>query len=141
MLSIEDYFWSKVIKTNSCWIWTHSKTHQGYGSFAYNGKRYSAHRFSWELVYGPVLDRKLVCHNCDNPSCVNPKHLFVGSYKDNAADMLLKGRGNKGVKLSPSIVRLIRTSDLSTKELSSLLGIDISTVYSAKTKRSWKFVA
>src|SRR4030043_140451 len=87
-----DRFWEKVNKTNSCWLWTASGTAQGYGRFRIGHKKQLAHRISWEIHNGPIPIGMLVCHKCDNPPCVNPHHLFLGSISDNTKDMYLKKR-------------------------------------------------
>ena len=87
-------FWAKVNKTDYCWLWTACKDKDGYGSFWYKGDMRPAHRIVYEFTYGGVSQGKLICHHCDNPSCVNPTHLFLGSHKDNAQDMLYKGRNS-----------------------------------------------
>lgn len=86
-------FFDKVDKTESCWNWTASKRSKfGYGAFKMNGKLHDAHRASWILKNGEIPIGIYVCHKCDNPSCVNPDHLFLGSPKDNVLDCIEKGR-------------------------------------------------
>lgn len=85
-------FWDKVDKTSDCWIWT-SQLRSGYGLFRINGKVVSAHRLSYEMSTGKPVPRGIhICHSCDNPACVNPKHLFMGTAKANNDDKMLKDR-------------------------------------------------
>lgn len=92
-------FWKRVDKKtdNQCWNWLAYKTN-GYGIFYYpHYQAQGASRVSWYLHYGVIEGRLEVCHHCDNPSCVNPKHLFLGTHKDNAHDMVIKGRARNKV--------------------------------------------
>ena len=79
----------------ACWIWDFSLSRSGYGNFQWDGKRRRAHRISYQIVYGEISEDVFVCHKCDNPSCVNPQHLFLGSPKENTHDMISKGRLNR----------------------------------------------
>jgi len=95
-IPLKDRFFSKVEKTSTCWLWKGGLT-KGYGTFAINTSRKNrvygrAHRVSWELINGPIPSDKHVLHKCDNPKCVNPKHLFLGSNMDNIQDCIQKKR-------------------------------------------------
>src|SRR4026208_1191601 len=71
-------FWSKVQKTDSCWLWTGLKNHNGYGVFGGRQHRTTTHRKMWAMTNGLIPDGLFVCHRCDTPACVNPDHLFLG---------------------------------------------------------------
>ena len=89
-------FMSKVIKTDTCWLWNASKNYKDYGNFSttINGKTktYRAHRYIYEYVNGPIPESLVVCHTCDTPRCVNPDHLWLGTVSDNAMDAVNKKR-------------------------------------------------
>lgn len=88
-------FWARVIKGPSCWLFDGATDRAGYGRMNLcNGKFTSAHRVSYEIVFGAVPAGFEVCHRCDNPRCVRPDHLFLGSHEDNMRDMARKGRAN-----------------------------------------------
>jgi hypothetical protein len=82
-----------INKTDSCWLWTGSKNITGYGKFYCKGKDFLAHRFSFSVAHGiTLLPEQILLHSCDNPACVRPSHLTVGTHADNVADSLAKGR-------------------------------------------------
>lgn len=94
---ITQRFWAKVNKTNGgCWLWISTVDRCGYGKLSVNYKTKLAHRISWEIHHGPIPAGRCVLHNCDNPGCVNPRHLFLGSVADNMRDMSVKGRTPRG---------------------------------------------
>jgi hypothetical protein len=84
---------SKVIRAqNGCWLWTAGKNEGGYGQIRFGKKMWIAHRLFYYLYNGSIEQRLYVCHTCDTPACVNPKHLFPGTAKDNMDDCFKKGR-------------------------------------------------
>lgn len=96
--TIEERFWRKVKKgeENSCWEWIAGRTIDGYGSFWFNNRVMKSHKVSYLLHTGDVPTGMCVCHTCDNPLCVNPKHLWLGTQLENIEDRQKKGRNNKG---------------------------------------------
>lgn len=94
--SAPERFDEKVrIATTGCWEWIAYRNPCGYGQFGVNGKLMLAHRFSWSHHKGEIPNKMCVLHRCDNPACVNPDHLFLGTMNDNMQDMIAKGRDRK----------------------------------------------
>lgn len=124
----EERFWPKVKKTKKCWIWTGALRRPGsHGLFAVSGsKSIGAHVAAWIITYGPIPEGMKVCHHCDNPPCVRPSHLFLGTQKDNLQDMSRKGRGS-GQKLLPYdkevIVYLSRRKEISDRDLAEIFKV------------------
>ena len=140
---MNDNFWSKVVETDSCWLWLGSKR-DGYGMFWSNGKLVSAHRMAWEIVHGRIPDGLLVLHKCDIRECVNPEHLFLGTHLDNFLDCIMKGRPGyiaPHPKLNKELVAEIKQS-LACGALPIMLSkhynISIGHVLRIKNGKRWK---
>lgn len=150
-ISVEERFWSFVDKSgdgDSCWLWTGAKSDFGYGRIKIDGKDTHANRLSWELHYGPIEGGLRCLHRCDNPPCVNPAHLFLGTNADNSADMVFKDRHTRGsrhphAKLSENDVadirRLFRDGEMRTS-LARRYGVSISLVCKIVARLAWKHV-
>ena len=152
-IPVKDRFWTKVdiIEPNKCWLWKAGKDEEGYGRISVNGKARSAHRTSYELTYGLIELGKLVLHTCDNPSCVNPKHLYLGTDADNTRDKVNKkrhkwmsGEKNGKSKLTKKLVLELRQKHfsfkISTCELARQYNFSQSAIYKAIYKKTWKDV-
>ena len=142
-------FWRKVDRMGKkdCWIFRATVSACGYGLFSKNGSSALAHRVSWWIHYGEIPKRKLVLHKCDNPPCVNPNHLFIGTPKDNAIDRAKKGRSNHPIGgrngreiLSESDVKAMRQSNLSCYKLADIYLISKSTAHAAISRKTWSHI-
>jgi hypothetical protein len=141
-------FFKHVEKTDGCWNWVGSKNKRGYGHVrlpkVFDAKKslVPAHRMSYAIHHGSVPSDKMVCHKCDNPSCVNPDHLFLGTAKDNCLDMLRKGRDFVGA-LNQNQVDEIReffksNPDESRIDVAIKYGVSKCAIYNILKGRSWK---
>lgn len=145
-------FMAKVVKhDNGCWVWTGGTARKGYGSFTPStGKHVQAHRFSWELHHGPIPHGDghhgtCVLHRCDNPPCVNPDHLFLGTIADNIADKVAKDRHTRGEthrnsKYSDDIIRQVRVATGLQREIADRFGMSQSRVSVIRGKKAWAHV-
>lgn len=130
-------FWNNVIKMPSgCWEWTKAISSAGYGLVRRRngGKIVLAHRFVAEIVCN--INGLNVLHTCDNPKCVNPSHLFLGTFRDNTRDMINKSRCGR-IKLNWEIVRQMRTLNLKDNEMSKRFGISRRQASDIRRNKSW----
>ena len=143
----EQKFWRNTQRgtKTQCWLWTGGLTYKGYGQFMSGRTQYRAHRFSYELHSGPIPDGMFVCHHCDHRTCVNPKHLFLGTSQENTADRDRKGRhwvpvGEKHhkAKITPEMVADIRTKRLRQKAFGALYGLSHHSVRDIQRRKCWK---
>lgn len=126
----------KINSQTQCWEWQGVKDNRGYGLARWEHKRTKAHRVSL-LRLGLDIEGKIVCHHCDNPSCVNPSHLFVGTLADNNKDRASKGRSIGNRKLTQEQVLDIRASTLNNKTLSKQYKVGESQIRRIKVYKSW----
>lgn len=159
-------FWNKVAIGNDdeCWLWTGAGDGRGrYGRvMSRPGGALFAHRVSWMLCNGAIPEGMFICHRCDNPPCVNPAHLFLGTQADNLRDMREKGRSrgrqnggpirhsqghsrHRGNKLTEVQVREIRhlwgEGGITQQELANRFGVDASNIRQILTRKTWRHVA
>jgi len=153
-------FWEKVERRGprECWPWT-AGTIRGYGYLQIggsNGGRILAHRLSWELKHGAIPDGMQLCHRCDNPPCVNPRHLFLGTAADNHADMVRKGRARFTFRERPELmsgeinvhakltavdvrqIRHLRASGWTMTKLAGRFGVTRQNVRSIVNNQTWR---
>jgi hypothetical protein len=120
-----------------CWEWQGAKTPKGYGLLQNGRTIVYAHRLMWKCVHGEV-ESFHVLHRCDNPCCINPEHLFLGTNKDNIQDKI--GKNRAGYKLNIEAIKDIRTSKCSQKELAEKYGVRIGCIHAVLKRRTWKHV-
>lgn len=141
----EDRFWSMVNKTDTCWLWTGHTGKRRYGYIFKDGKYLRSNRVSYEMHFMPIPEGMVVCHTCDEPRCVNPEHLFLGSHTDNMRDMVRKGRHasqvgiNSRARLTPQQVQEIRMTDrtLPSHIVAPMYGVSSSTIRRIRSGHSW----
>lgn len=144
-------FWKYANKksNNDCWDWTGACNSGRYGMIRINRKNIGAHRFSWELHFDKIPNGLLVCHHCDNPTCVNPFHLFLGTTIDNTKDMFDKGRANKSkgedngmAKLTSDNIKEIRylKGKFTQKALGEMFDVRRGTIGKIHRNERWKHI-
>ena len=150
---LADRFWTHVRKTDGCWEWTGARLPTGYGVFGLDRETMvGAHRVSWELTNGPIPPGMFVCHTCDNPPCVRPDHLFLGTPRANVADMESKGRRvsrgasgsrNANAILAETDIPVIRAAHAAGEpyqEVARRYGVTRSLIGQIVRRKAWRHV-
>ncbi len=144
-----DRFWDKVDTLGECWEWTAATNLQGYGVFRVDGKNILAHRFVYSRVCEEIPEGMHICHHCDNPLCVKPSHLFMGTHNDNMQDAITKGRidnrgeGNGRSKLCDDDVREIRrlhSLGIEQKVICEMWEVRDSMISRIVNRKNWRHV-
>lgn len=120
-----------------CWLWNSTLRKDGYGQVTIKRKTYSTHRLSYSIFKGDP-DGMFVCHYCDQPSCVNPDHLFLGTHQENMDDMVSKKRGSTRKKLTVEQVIFVKSSTLKHSELAKILNVTAPNILAIRKGISWK---
>lgn len=151
-LSAEQRFNKQHKKTSECWVWSASVDRDGYGRFdgVVHGVRHAkAHRFSWSFHNSrPIPKGMVVCHSCDNPACVNPAHLWLGTVAENQQDMAQKGRSRKDMrgatnsraKLTEEQARAILSDARPYAQIAADYSVTTMTISDIKCRRSWAHI-
>jgi hypothetical protein len=140
---VQKRFWNKVIfiPFHSCYEWGASRQPQGYGWFRLRDKMKTAHRISWEIHFGEIPKGLGVLHKCDNPGCVRPEHLFLGTQRDNAIDMIKKCRGTaKFTEENIKEIRALYATGKTQKELAKMFNSQQSHISEITRRKQWKHI-
>jgi hypothetical protein len=150
---VKQRFWSKVDITNlfDCWNWTNYKNHSGYGVLGINNKTILAHRLSYQFAFGQIKDNLQVLHKCNNPACVNPAHLYLGTNQDNVdykvknnRQSRLIGEKNPKTKLTEIQVHCIielLDDNISQVEIAKQFSVTPTAISDIKRGKNWKHIA
>jgi hypothetical protein len=127
-----------VVADNGCWEWQGARSH-GYGVMMRDRQRLRVHRVSYELWRGSIPNGMVMRHSCDNPCCVNPSHLEIGTQADNIQDTVVRGRHGRR-KLTKNQVEAIRFSTESNRALADKHGVGIIAIRRAKSGETWRHI-
>lgn len=138
-----------VNEANDCWEWQASLNTNGYGQFRFRNRPQQAHRVSWVLHHGEIPAGLYVLHKCDNPLCINPDHLFLGTQAENIADAMSKdrwrtprpvGESHGNAVMTEDDVRAIRASSEPSRRIAKRYGVTQSAIQHIRKRRSWQHV-
>jgi hypothetical protein len=142
-----EYFWNRVEKRGAteCWPWIGIRDHQGYGVFPYKAKMYRAPRFLLEVTGTIIPKGYYACHKCDNPSCVNPSHVYAGTPQENSNDKIQRKRQPMGSncsasKLNEEQVIQIRIDSRRTEVIAEEYGVSCSNIGFIKSRKTWRHI-
>jgi hypothetical protein len=146
MASILERFEAKFEKTEGCWEWKASKNHKGYGMIGWNGKVVVAHRVSYSLYTAPIPKGNFqIMHSCDNPGCVNPAHLSLGTQRLNSDDMVAKNRASRNQFRSSKLtvdqvgkIKWMISKRISDQKIGDQFGVHRSTIYLIRSGIHWE---
>jgi hypothetical protein len=136
-------FWKYVLLGDGCWEWAGGRMPKGYGIFAHDGRQGYAHRASYKMHHGPIPPGMSVLHRCDNPACVRPNHLFLGTRGDNNRDCMTKGRNAFGEKcgrskLTAEQVLSIRKDSRACRAVAADYGVNAQSIWNIRNRITWK---
>jgi len=141
----------KIDPSTQCWEWQSARDRRGYGRWRWQGKAILAHRFSAQQYIGSV-EGKVVCHKCDNPCCVNPSHLFIGTQQDNVDDMVNKGRDGRGTNpaqgtqanksnlTEQDVLNIRADTTTSHKDLAPQYNVTYHSIRHIRTRQTWTHI-
>lgn len=148
--TLQDRFWSRVEKTDTCWLWAGALSSTGYGQIREGGRIHYVHRLSYTWSFGDVPEGTEVCHRCDTPRCVRPDHLFLGTHHENMLDAARKKRvpGNGGQrgeatgtsKLTEREVLEIRASSETIVALALRYGVNHTAISKIRQRLTWRHI-
>lgn len=151
--NLSERFWAKVERSGECWVWTamRFRNKQGqptYGGAVVDGRLRTAHRVVWEMLYGPIPAGLMVLHTCDNPPCVRPSHLMLGTHYRNMEQMVARRRFVHGLRhhsnrLTEAQVREIKhrlALGQSIRDMAAEFGVTYSAIYLIANGKNWKYL-
>lgn len=134
-------FLDKVLKTQTCWIWQASYNHRGYGYFFDGDRNQLAHRWAYFYFNKKTYNNMFICHSCDTPSCVNPKHLFEGTNRDNVMDAVKKQRQKRSLSNKKVVeIRKLHSKGVLQKDLAKMFGVHFGTISHVIRGTTWRHV-